>query len=269
MAVDPITAAKIVGTVVEHKEDIAKTFMVILCTICLVLVFLTSIVTYLLAAPMEVLNKYFSGPLERGALAIFRATYSYILNPDYSGSFDTSYSGDYPFPVPVLGITSDYGWRTHPTLGFQDFHNGLDIVTEWHSPIKAIDNGKVAAIGIDKFFGRYVMLEHQRTIIVGYETITEDDPDYDPEASNSRPITELETFYSFYAHMAAVDVVCTGQEIQKGLVIGLVGGDPKKDPFPGESTGAHLHFGIYHGLNIFSDDVDPREYITNQKEEKS
>lgn len=268
MAMDPVTAAKVTGTVVKNRDKIFKTLVAIILSICAGLTMLSSVTVYLLAAPMEELQKYFKTPLQYAALVAFRTVYGHIIT-DYSGSFDNSFSGDYPFPVPVWRITSDYGWRIHPTKGFRDFHNGLDIATAHHTPIKAIDNGSVAVIGLDKFFGRYVMLQHERTVITGYEKIPKDDPEYDENApTKKRPKKEKETFYSFYGHLAKVNVICTGQEVKKGVSIGLVGGDPKKDAFPGESTGAHLHFGIYHGLNIFNDAVDPRPYMTNQKQKK-
>lgn len=266
MAVEPITAVKAAGVVYENRDKIGKVIIGIVAAFCIVLVMISSVATYLVAAPLSEVKPYFNGPIKYSALLIFRKTYGHILNPDYSGSFDNSFNGEYSFPVEVLRISSDYGWRIHPTLGKRDFHNGLDIVTQLHAPIKAIDKGIVAEIGINKFFGRYVMLEHERTIITGYEKIEKSDPDYDPKNPNAtQAIIEHETFYSFYGHMASVTVVCKGQEIKKGLVIGTVGGDPKIDSFSGESTGAHLHFGIYHGLNIYSDNVDPNEYMTKKE----
>lgn len=261
MAVDPITAAKVTGTVVEHRETIFKIIVGTVFAVCVAIVLITSIATYLVAAPMSQLTEYFKGPVNYAALTLFRRTYGNILDEDYSGSFDKSYSGEYPFPVPVYRISSEYGWLVHPTLGTMDRHNGLDIITELHAPIKAIDKGVVADIGVNKFFGRYVMVQHERTIIVGYENIPKGHPDYDPDGDNRRPIKEKETFYSFYAHMASISIACNGQEVDKGLVLGTVGGDPKNDPFPGASTGAHLHFGIYHSLDLYNGDVDPHDYV--------
>ena len=63
--------------------------------------------------------------------------------------------------------------------------------------------------------------------------------------------------------MARIDVV-EGQEIQQGTVIGTQGGDPKRDPNPGYSTGSHLHFEIRKSLS--GDFVNPRQYLFENKE---
>ena len=66
-------------------------------------------------------------------------------------------------------------------------------------------------------------------------------------------------YYTFYAHLARIDVT-EGQEIQQGTVVGIQGGDPNRDPNPGYSTGSHLHFEI----RINDNPVNPQKYIYNK-----
>lgn len=254
MAVSLAAAAKVGAALYQNREEIAHKLVVAVVALIIALSLITSFISYLLAAPMDELEQYFTSPLARAALLLIRRQYSDIIAPGREGTFDTSYAGDYPFPVPVYRISCDYGWRIHPTLGGADNHTGLDIVTDWHGPVKAIDNGVVAAMEINQYYGRYVMLRHEREIVIGHEV--------DPETGERTELTDTEVFYSFYGHLASFGVTCVGQSIQQGDNIGTVGGDPNRDSYPGESTGAHLHFGIYRGLNPYRDHVNPHIYMT-------
>lgn len=68
----------------------------------------------------------------------------------------------------------------------------------------SILDGKVVSAGVQSGYGNCVNIEHT---------------------------VNGETFYSFYGHLARIDVV-EGQEVLQGNVIGTQGGDPKKDPNP-------------------------------------
>ena len=88
--------------------------------------------------------------------------------------------------------------------------------------------------------------------IVTYETVTDKD-------GNEKTIKHTEVFYSFYAHLSRIDVV-EGMKVRQGNVIGIEGGDPKKDPNAGSSTGHHLHFEI-RKKSGYGNDVNPKSYI--------
>ena len=49
-------------------------------------------------------------------------------------------------------------------------------------------------------------------------------------------------------------------KVRQGNVIGIEGGDPKKDPNTGSSTGHHLHFEI-RKKSGYGNDVNPKDYI--------
>lgn len=69
----------------------------------------------------------------------------------------------------------------------------------------SINNGKVVFAGVKAGYGNCVEIEHTTT--------------------------EGKKYYTLYAHLARIDVV-NGQEVQKGGVIGIQGGDPNRDPNP-------------------------------------
>jgi hypothetical protein len=112
--------------------------------------------------------------------------------------------------APVAGhITSTYGLRRHPILGFVRMHSGTDYGAAWGSPIYAVADGTVSYSGWHGGHGNYVRLEHGSGIGTGY------------------------------GHMSRL-AVSSGMQVRRGQVIGYVGST-------GLSTGPHLHFEVYRG----------------------
>ncbi len=145
----------------------------------------------------------------------------------------TDQIGIYPLPSTTDYITSDYGSRDNPLSGIgTEMHTGIDFGTAHYSPLIAITDGTVEKVGVDKTFGKYVLIKHE---------------------------TSSEDFYAFYAHMSRIYVI-RGQEVTAFQVIGKEGGQPNVDPSPGRSTGHHLHFEIRHNPFAWSH-TDPYPYI--------
>ncbi|MDX2097721.1 MAG: peptidoglycan DD-metalloendopeptidase family protein [Leptolyngbyaceae cyanobacterium bins.59] len=103
-------------------------------------------------------------------------------------------------------ISSGFGWRTHPILGYERFHAGVDFAADYGSTIRAADSGMVFMAGWYGGYGNTVILDH------------------------GNGITTL------YAHASEV-LVAEGQTVQRGEPIALVGST-------GLSTGPHLHFEV-------------------------
>ena len=115
--------------------------------------------------------------------------------------------GMFTFPCPSMKRVSDeYGYRIHPTLGIEKFHNGVDMAAPSGSPILAAYNGKVVAADYSSTMGNYIMINHG------------------------------DGLYTIYMHASAL-YVSKGQEVSKGQTIAAVGST-------GRSTGPHLHFGV-------------------------
>lgn len=115
--------------------------------------------------------------------------------------------GMFIWPAPsYTRISSPFGWRMHPTLGVEKFHNGLDMAAPGGSPILAAYDGKVVASGYSSSMGNYIMIDHG------------------------------DKLYTIYMHASAL-YVSTGEYVTRGQKIAAVG-------TTGRSTGNHLHFGV-------------------------
>ncbi len=113
------------------------------------------------------------------------------------------------FMAPVAGrITSGFGMRRHPILGFARLHAGMDFGAPWGAPIYAVNDGAVSFAGYSGGHGNLVKLDHGGGVGTGY------------------------------AHMSRI-AVSPGERVRKGQVIGYVGST-------GLSTGPHLHYELYH-----------------------
>jgi murein DD-endopeptidase MepM/ murein hydrolase activator NlpD len=113
-----------------------------------------------------------------------------------------------PMQWPVAGhITSGFGWRRHPILGFARLHKGVDFGASWGSPIYAAADGQVVGAGWSGGYGRQVRIAHGGGIATSY------------------------------SHMSQV-VAAEGSFVHRGQLIGYVGSS-------GLSTGPHLHYEIY------------------------
>ena len=112
--------------------------------------------------------------------------------------------------APVPGrISSRYGMRRHPILGYRRMHSGLDFRASSGTPIMAASEGRVEFAGRNGGYGNYVRLRHGGGLGTGY------------------------------AHMSRI-AVRAGQSVRRGQVIGYVGST-------GLSTGPHLHYEMYRG----------------------
>lgn len=115
--------------------------------------------------------------------------------------------GTFKFPIAsYTRLSSDYGWRMHPTLNVEKFHNGIDLAAPKGTAIYAAYDGKVVAATYSSTMGNYVMIDHG---------------DY---------------LYTIYMHASAL-YVSKGDIVTRGETIAAVG-------TTGRSTGNHLHFGV-------------------------
>lgn len=243
MAIDPATAKAIAKIAISQITDEEKRQRLIIGIIIgvVVLVFIIMIPLFALTETLDNIKSFFGfgdngEALDKDYTSIveMRNNAGLTLNTG-DLTFD---GGIFPLPVENPIVTCEFGPRVHPVTKKQSFHTGIDLAGKWHSNIMAVKDGIVAFAGVQRGYGNCVEIEHKKE-----ETI----------------------FYTFYGHLARIDVI-KGQEILQGNIIGIQGGDPNKDPNPGYSTGSHLHFEIRKSLN--SDFLNPREYLFERKEEK-
>tara|TARA_Y100001960_G_C14759149_1_gene872995 strand:+ start:452 stop:1837 length:1386 start_codon:yes stop_codon:yes gene_type:complete len=111
-------------------------------------------------------------------------------------------------PIDGARLSSRFGRRRHPILGFTKMHRGLDFAAPLGTPIYAAGNGTINFIGSNGAYGRYIRIRHNKT----YQTA--------------------------YAHMSRfARSVRKNRRVRQGQVIGYVGST-------GRSTGPHLHYEI-------------------------
>ncbi len=111
-------------------------------------------------------------------------------------------------PINGARLSSGYGMRRHPILGYSRMHRGTDFAAPTGTPILAAGDGTVVRAGPFGSYGNYVRIRHGD----GYETS--------------------------YAHMSRfARGMRAGQRVRQGQVIGYVG-------TTGRSTGPHLHYEV-------------------------
>jgi murein DD-endopeptidase MepM/ murein hydrolase activator NlpD len=111
-------------------------------------------------------------------------------------------------PVSDGSLTSGFGGRNHPILGYSKMHTGVDWRASMGTPIFASGNGIIEKAGWEGGYGKYIRIRHAN----GYETA--------------------------YGHLSAfARGMEPGKKVRQGQVIGYVGST-------GLSTGAHLHYEI-------------------------
>ena len=127
--------------------------------------------------------------------------------PDYFNSRgQAAKKGLLRTPMDGAKLTSRFGMRNHPILGYSKMHKGVDFGAAKGTPIQAAGDGSVEMAGANGAYGNYVRLRHSS----GYATA--------------------------YAHMSRI-AVKPGQRVRQGQVIGYVGST-------GRSTGPHLHYEV-------------------------
>ncbi len=111
-------------------------------------------------------------------------------------------------PIDGARISSRYGKRRHPILGYTRMHRGLDFAAPSGTPIYAAGNGVIDYAGRKGNYGKYVRIRHNSE----YKTA--------------------------YAHLRSyARGIRRGARVEQGDVIGYVGST-------GMSTGPHLHYEI-------------------------
>ena len=111
-------------------------------------------------------------------------------------------------PINGARLSSSFGMRKHPILGYNKMHRGTDFAAPSGTPIMASGSGTVTRARWCGGGGNCVKIKHNST----YETI--------------------------YAHMKAfAKGVREGKKVKQGQIIGYVGST-------GMSTGPHLHYEV-------------------------
>ena len=120
-------------------------------------------------------------------------------------------------PVDSVRVTSGFGMRFHPLLGYTRMHQGIDFGAPTGTPVYAAGAGVVKEVRWAGGYGHWLKIEHQGGWATGYGHL------------------------SAYAKSLKV-----GEHVAQGQVVAYVGST-------GLSTGPHLHYEVMHG----NDKLDP------------
>ncbi len=118
-------------------------------------------------------------------------------------------------PLDGAKVSSNFGMRKHPILGFNKMHKGIDFAAPKGTPVYAGGNGVIEKAGNNGGYGKYIRIRHTND----YKTA--------------------------YAHLSGFRKgISKGVRVNQGDIIGYVGST-------GRSTGPHLHYEIiYQGKQI-------------------
>ena len=111
-------------------------------------------------------------------------------------------------PINGAKLTSRYGFRMHPILGFNHLHQGTDFAAPIGTPVMASGSGTVEYAGWKGGYGKFISIRHSSV----YQTN--------------------------YAHLQDyAKGIRRGAKVQQGQIIGYSGNT-------GSSTGPHLHYEV-------------------------
>ena len=112
-------------------------------------------------------------------------------------------------PINGARLSSGYGMRKHPILGYNKKHQGVDFAAPKGTPIMAAGTGHIEFVGNNGGAGKYIRIKHMN----GYKTA--------------------------YAHLSKyASGINKNVKVKQGQTIGYVG-------TTGLSTGPHLHYEVW------------------------
>jgi len=111
-------------------------------------------------------------------------------------------------PINGARLSSTFGMRKHPILGYNKMHRGTDFAAPTGTPIMASGSGIIEQVGWNGAYGKYIRIKH-----------------------NSK-------YKTAYAHLNGyARGIKKGTKVRQGQIIGYVGST-------GRSTGPHLHYEV-------------------------
>jgi len=112
-------------------------------------------------------------------------------------------------PIQATRISSYFGSRKHPILGYTRMHKGVDFAAPRGTPIYAAGDGVITGMGRKGGYGNFVQIRHHSSLSTFYAHISKFHPSIKP-----------------------------GNRIKQGKVIAYVGAT-------GTASGPHLHYEVH------------------------
>ncbi|MFT6212757.1 MAG: murein DD-endopeptidase MepM/ murein hydrolase activator NlpD [Alphaproteobacteria bacterium] len=181
-------------------------------------------------------EKFGLGKLNYASLTVNNKKHEifYIIGSDGKGSWiNEKGMNNKPLlmktPIDGARLSSKFGRRRHPVLGYTKQHTGIDFAAPTGTPIYASGDGVIVKKYRSSSYGNYIKIRHNNT----YDTA--------------------------YAHMSRFAKFSEGQRVNQGDVIGYVG-------TTGRSTGPHLHYEVHNKsvpVNPHSSDIPTVSTVTS------
>ena len=152
---------------------------------------------------------YISANLKDNHLKFYRFTNRYGKSNFFDKDGKSSRKTLMKTPLNGARLSSGFGNRKHPILGFTKMHRGVDFAAPIGTPIFAAGDGIIEYSGWNGAYGKYIRIKHNGT------------------------------FKTAYAHLSKI-YKKRGMRIKQGEIIGALGST-------GRSTGPHLHYEILLG----------------------
>ena len=119
-------------------------------------------------------------------------------------------------PISGARLSSRFGMRKHPILGYSKMHRGVDFAARKGTPIMAAGDGRVSFAGRNGSYGKFLEIRH------------------------------LNGFSTRYGHLHKfAKGIKKGKIVKQGEIVGYVGNT-------GRSTGSHLHYEVKHKNRIIN-----------------
>ncbi len=151
---------------------------------------------------------YANAKLEKNSIEMFRYESSKGGHKYFNSKGESIRKTLMKTPIDGARLSSRFGKRRHPVLGFTKMHKGVDFAAKTGTPIYAAGDGVIERANIYGGYGKYVRIRH-----------------------NSQ-------YKTAYAHLHKFSKsIKKGKTVKQGQVIGYVGST-------GRSTGPHLHYEI-------------------------
>lgn len=154
---------------------------------------------------------YASLVLDDKTLTIYRHTSTDGFTGYYTAKGESVRKALLKTPINGAHVTSNFGMRKHPLLGYSKMHKGIDFGAPTGTPIYAAGDGVIESAGRKGGYGNYVLLRHNKD------------------------------YATAYGHASRIAKgIRAGSRVKQGQVIAYVGST-------GASTGPHLHYEILRG----------------------
>ncbi len=124
-------------------------------------------------------------------------------------------------PIDGARISSTFGMRKHPILGYSKMHKGIDFAAPQGTPVFAAGDGKIVRIGRNGSYGNFILIRHNNKYATAYAHVSR-----------------------FARGLRA------GSSVRQGQVIAYVGST-------GRSTGPHLHYEVL----VAGEQINPQSAV--------